>query len=66
MPRAVKSRVIVEEMVPPGISWSMVRGGFKSIPEAEAWVRDNIADEKVYRVIRISGVFNAKRTVIKR
>ena len=66
MPRVARSKVIVEELAYGTLDWGILKGGFKSTPEAEQWVKDNIKAGQTLRVAKISGVFNAKTTVIKR
>ena len=72
MARKASTRIAVETMRfspvghVPVLLWEEIKDGFKSIPEAEAWVRDNIIIGQKLRVIKISGVFNAKTTVTKR
>jgi len=65
MARKTKSKVSVEMSLKDG-SWIEWKTGFATMQDAEDWVIDNICDNHILRVVRISGVFNAKRTVIKR
>ena len=64
MPRAFRSKIAVELNTSGG--WVDWKGGFKSVPDAEKWIRENIEQYQQLRIVKISGVFNAKTTVIKR
>ena len=65
MPRAARSRIQVEIEAKPGL-WSLFKGGFKSMKEAQDWAGDNISEGIRMRAIRVSGVFTKKIKVVKR
>jgi len=72
MPRATKTKVLVEIEAPPksGI-WAVFSGAppyeeHATIPEAEAWVEKNIDFGMVLRIVKISGVFRKEEIITKR
>jgi hypothetical protein len=65
MARISKSDILVESKYIDG-GWALLEDGFKSIPEAEAWIKLNIKDSDTLRVAKVSGVFTMKKTIIKR
>lgn len=65
MSRASRSKVVVEVEGDAGI-WSLYKEDFKTVPEAEQWVRENISFGDVMRVAKISGIFRKTAEVVKR
>lgn len=72
MPRAAKTRVLIEAETPPGSGiWVALPEAISceervTVPGAEAWIRKNIDSDAVLRIVKVSGVFRKKETVIKR
>ena len=68
MPRASKSRVIVEAELTGDNAWSELEaaaGKVNSILEAEEWILNNIGNRRL-RAVRISGIFERKSVITKR
>jgi len=65
MPRAAKSRIQVEVEASPN-TWSLFKGGFKSVKEAEDWIKKNLLGDIRLRSVRVSGVFMKETKITKR
>jgi hypothetical protein len=65
MARAAKSRVVVETETEPGL-WKEKKNGFKTIPQAEEWIKEHINFEEALRIAKVSGVFVKQAIIAKK
>jgi len=69
MPRVCKTKVVIETRMPDG-GWVELpetkRENFKTIPEAELYVKSCLGANMVWRIAKVTGEYYIKQFLVKR